>query len=52
MLRLAVEVWRDGTSDTKLLKALDEENRKLKKLSAESMLVPTNAWKAGSFRRA
>ena len=35
---MAVKVWRDGFSDARRLKALEEENRKLKKLLAESML--------------
>ena len=35
---MAHEVWRHGESDARKLKMLEEENRKLKRLLAESML--------------
>jgi putative transposase len=35
---MAQEVWRHGVSDAKRLKALEEENAKLKKLLAEQMM--------------
>jgi len=35
---VAVALWRDGISDARKLKGLEEENRKLQKLLAESML--------------
>ena len=34
---MAHEVWRHGESDARKLKMLEEENRKLKRLLAESM---------------
>ena len=38
VLQVAVALWREEISDARKLKALEEENRKLKKLLAESML--------------
>jgi hypothetical protein len=38
VLQVAVALWRDGDSDARKLKGVEEENRKLKKLLAESML--------------
>ena len=38
VLHVALEVWRLEVSEAKRLKALEEENRKLKKLLAEQML--------------
>jgi len=35
---VAITLWRDGVSDARRLKALEDENRKLKKLLAETML--------------
>jgi putative transposase len=35
---VAVALWRDGDPDARKLKGLEEENRKLKKLLAETML--------------
>ena len=40
---MALEVWRDGSVGAKRLKALEDENRKLKKLLAESMLDVADA---------
>lgn len=38
VVEAAVVLWRDGNSDVRKLKGLEEQNRKLKKLPAESML--------------
>jgi hypothetical protein len=38
ILQIQIEVWRDGPSDAKRLRALEDENGKPKKLLAEQML--------------
>ena len=38
LLQVAITLWREEVSDARKLKALEDENRKLKKLLAETML--------------
>jgi len=37
-LQVAIPIWRDGDLRARKLKALEDENRKLRKLLAETML--------------